>query len=218
MRMLRWTLCVGLAGVASLYLASDAGARLLQFDLAGGGSYGATNLLGGTNVSPFSSTSVVTLDTDANDDGVEGDVGFAYPTSLRATSEQQIGISVVGTEDLFALSMATGTLSGHEIFWNSGSAEVLHTRTAYCYGPYCAANGTPEQAPLPTDPTLPTSLGYWLLSDDLTRIVGSTPAVFSAKESLTFGFALSPVPEPSAGAGIALILLLAAAQRARTSR
>lgn len=223
-----------IAAIAALGLAlllpARAGALALAYDVAGHG---------GTIGVPFAFDSTIAVELDRNGDGVNGDVALTYRTSLNTVTEQRAGFSVFGFQDFYVVTGATGTLSGHEIFWDAGHTTVTHTRFSYCTGPYCAVAGLPAYAPSPTlDPSYSRNpdvdLGYWLLSDDLTRILGSTIAVFSTGspdpggsdgqplESFVFGDAVlprPPVPEPDAAALLVVALAaIVAVQRAATAR
>jgi hypothetical protein len=202
--------------------APAAHSAIVTYDVMGHGSYtDPTTVLGPL---PFSSLSVVNLDI------VGADVSLVS-ASLASHGALSFGAAgFVERFDTFTVTGGTGMLSGNAILWTTpapGEVLVEHSAQLFCSGVICAVAGL-EQGLNPPGVGFPEGrygqspdLGRWILSADLTQILGSTRAVFTVggltpppelgepAEWLVFGDAdLGFVPEPPAS-GLALLAFAA---------
>jgi hypothetical protein len=176
-------------------------------------------------IQPVEKQSHVEVELDSNHDGVNGDVSLVSGT-LYLTSRTQLGvIGALNVSEVFTLTGGTGTLTNHQILWNTPT-NFSQAGTFSCEGGICGLFSlNPGQAyPIDLLTALAgqtflnqVALGTWFLNFEDTKIelpFGGARAVFALGGNAPPPGAGLPAewieftPEPGA---LALVLTAAAA-------
>lgn len=192
---------------AVLAFAGTSSAALIEYNLTGTGT--VTTVGTSVVVAPLSSYSYVTIQTDANNDGTEGDIAL-FGGVYKVVGTNNLGaLGTISTDVTVTALAGTGTLSGNQILWATPTFHIP-VGTFQCTGPICGALGLTPSTPydisllgpaLGQTPVSPTSYGTWTMAADLSSIVSSTNAVLATSSGNPvqwYNFA-GPrvVPEPS---------------------